>query len=291
MHIHCLAHLAHLRAGIILLLTLCLLACEEQVVDSHWGNLRGEPNAKASAKETNTGFAALGGKSGGAPAPDDIPWAISLEVIVGPDHPARAAQRRDQLVAASGGKDIWVVDKAVRSEVYSGHYKNPDEKAAQAELARWKRLHEQGVVHSPGVLLIPTHLPGSMPDYDLARADADAIYTLEIGYYDSAYGKGFRGAAEQAAAALRQEGVEAYYYHKQDRSSVTVGAFPLKAVKTTPGSTGQARVQFTDPRIPALQQRYPTYMVNGRELRTKVHLADGTESFQPEPTHLGEIER
>jgi hypothetical protein len=261
--------------------------CEETVVSTRWGNFSNAP--AAAPRSSSSSFGGLARDSG--PVADDIPWAISIETVAGADHRQQAERRLQELAAATGSRHLWIVDKGVHSEIYHGRYKSDTERAAQADLDQWKRYHRQGLVRAPGVMLMPTHISGSAPQYDLATVDAKAIYTLEIGYYDRQYGKDFRRAAEQAVQTLRQDGLEAYYFHKADRSSVAIGAFGRNVVRTTVQRGGLARVEIVDPAVLALQQRFPKYMVNGLEFKTKVRHPDGTESFQPEPTRLAEIER
>jgi hypothetical protein len=92
------------------------------------------------------------------------------------------------------------------------------------------------------------------------------MYSLQIGFYDDAFGPDFRQAAEQAAAALHQQGEQAYYYHGPNRSLVTIGLF------TENDFVQQGPQRAYGPQIKQLQQRFPYNLANGL---TQIQKIDG----------------
>ena len=141
-----------------------------------------------------------------------------------------------------------------------------------------------GALALPGVIVVPVaqQTAGSMPQYDLKNVprDRSKLYTLQIGFYDTEFGDDFRQAAEKAAAALREEGEEAYYFHGPQRSSFTIGAFGKDAA-TINESTGEP---VYSAQVQALQQKYPYNLANGRTLNER---RGGVVT--PQPSFLVEI--
>jgi len=69
---------------------------------------------------------------------------------------------------------------------------------------------------------------------------------------------------------LRKQGVEAWYYHGQDRSGVYVGHFNADWEWVTAGKTKEGqlvrRLQFVthDPQFAPLRKKFPKYEENGQ---------------------------
>jgi len=99
------------------------------------------------------------------------------------------------------------------------------------------------------------------------------MFSLQIGFYDDRFGQGYRRAAEEAAAVLREQGHEAYFYHGPHRSMLTVGLF-------AEGDFVQRNQrQAYGPRIIAVQETFPHNLGNGRTLVEKAK--DGSTREQP----------
>lgn len=120
---------------------------------------------------------------------------------------------------------------------------------------------------------------GSVAAWNLARYPR--AYSLQIMYYDPAFGPDFRKAAEEAVRVLREDGIEAYYYHGPHRSLVTVGLFSQEDFEQAPTPAGFL-VEVPGPRIRQLQQQFPYSGANGRQLIQK--FPDG--SSEPLPSFL-----
>ncbi len=91
------------------------------------------------------------------------------------------------------------------------------------------------------------------------------MYTLQIGYYDDAFGPNFRNAAVKAAQTLREEGDPAYFYHGPHRSMVTVGLF------TDDDLVQQGFQRVYGPNVKTLQEKYPYNLGNGRTVVERIN--------------------
>jgi hypothetical protein len=227
-----------------------------------------------------------------SPATADMTWGIGLGSFQGPGHADAAEQRKSELAAATGlGKGLWVSHEGWRSQLYYGRYRSPADAQALRDLETWRQLRRRGTASIPPALVMPTILTGGAPQHNLALVGPPGEYTLQIGHYDSQFGKDFRRAAEQAVAALRQEGVEAYYHHGPEGSSVTAGIFGADAVEGVVGPDGYARTRINDPRITELQNRFPAYFINGVEQVVTVRGPGGGGTPQKAPTTVARIPR
>lgn len=114
---------------------------------------------------------------------------------------------------------------------------------------------------------------GSMSPLDLrsvaiGKPAKVKLFSLEVGVYGhedrrqptAEEAKRFRGAAEEAARALRAEGHEAYFFHGQNSSSVTVGVF------TEADFDKNAREGLA---IAKARQLFPSVLFNGATMKDK----------------------
>ena len=258
----------------------CLAAgCEEKVVATGWGSYGDiarlearearEAVRAADAAESARDGAASGAGAGGA-AGVGGEWTIALDRFEGPGHAQQSAAYAQQL-AQTTGMNVWAQDELGKSVVYSGRYKSPNDRAAQADLQRWQQLSAQRLVRVPAAMIVPVTEPtqGASPQYDLRTVRGRSnrgftpAYSLQIAFYDAEFGPDYRQAAEQAVAVLRQDGAEAYYFHGPVRSSVTLGTFAEESVQIVNGD-----VVYAQP-VQDLQKKYPHNLANGRTLQEK----------------------
>ena len=243
--------------------------CEERIIGSHYGTMGDFP--KSAEEPPMSKWQKQ--EEVGSDAATDAPWAIALDAYGGPDHRAVAEQRRVALSRDSGVKDMWVADDGQTTVVYSGHYASVDDKQAQADLRRWRE--RQSRTPTASCLLVPVNPSGGvLSKFDLRSMVGKGLYTLQIGFYDEAFGKGFRKAAEQAVATLRKEGVEAYFYHGPHRSMVTVGVFGENA--TVAATHGEFVYRQYAPVIEALQRKFPYNFGNGSSIIQKSPMGKAT---------------
>lgn len=231
------------------------------------------------------GPAVFGRAPGGSATtqPDDSSWTIVLATIKGDfrERDARAALAR---IAASN----IVPSPTLRREgevifVVSGRYQGPTDTNAIAELQRLRSHREGNQQPFASALLAPparrTEL-GANPDFNLLavrqNAPADMRYTLQVGAYapgdqlnpTSDQLAESRSAAERAAAQLRAEGEQAFYYHGPTMSVVTVGLFTDRDL--TDGS----------PALVALRRKFPHNLFNGQGIAQR-RPGQTTPTLQP----------
>jgi hypothetical protein len=108
-----------------------------------------------------------------------------------------------------------------------------------------------------------------------ARVGASAKYTLQVASYGSpdirtdptpAQLAEARQKAEQAVAALRRDGEEAYFYHGPKLSMVTVGLFDDDVLKA------ESTIDFAQ-----LKRRFPNHLYNGQGVRQRFVGSTGAE--------------
>ena len=116
-------------------------------------------------------------------------------------------------------------------------------------------------------------MAGSTPELDLLNVrrlyGPQAKYTLQIGRYarndfaapSESERKEFRRLAEEAAAKLRKDGEQAFYFHAEMMSLVTVGLFNDADL---PRKDHPASARLLD-----LQTRFPTSLLNGAGMRVR----------------------
>lgn len=250
---------------VLLLAGLALAAgCEQRIVGTSYGNF-GDKQSDQLA-DNQGGFFGFGGKqqtTSSSTAGDQ--WTIGLGRFEGSAHRQRADRARQQLAARTGFDDLWTAEENGGTMLYAGHYPSPQDKQAKADLQKWRQLRSSGQVRLPAAMMVPiVDTPeGEIGDLDLRNAAARGQYTLQVGFYDNveAEGKDHRKAAEKAAAALRDEGHLAFYYHGPNRSMVTVGIFGPDAVVSQNGETAYAA------EVTKLQREFPYNLANGQTIR------------------------
>ena len=227
---------------------------EERVVNDGWASLRAmgtspsKPTRPAASKTIQS----------------TDKWSILIQSFDGSGHHEQAQQLVGQMRREAHLPDLWLQKRDNQTHIYRGLYANPTDPAARSDLrqTRMIKLAGKGSLASSQLVPLGASAQGAADALDLRQHPG--VYSLQIGYYDEDFGKNFRKAAEQAAHALReqddQESVEAYYYHGQHRSMVTIGLF-------TDADFEQQGVQRVYGRhIKALQGKYPFNLGNGRTI-------------------------
>ncbi len=226
--------------------------------------------------------------SGDGGAGDAAGWAIVLVAIRGDERDQVAARTLAQVRAEGGLPEAYLTKRRDAIIVAVGDFPTPDDPRAKAELSRVQNLEINGNKPYASAMLAPPldfKMTGSMPQFNLLRAKelsgGSAIYTLQVAVYgrmdlphpsqeDLAEP---RKAAEQAAAKLRQEGEQAWYYHGQTMSMVCIGSFDQTDFDPqTPN--------FKSPKLRDIQKRYPYNLYNGAGINVK-RKGDRVEAKQP----------
>ncbi|MBS0192024.1 MAG: hypothetical protein U0573_04190 [Phycisphaerales bacterium] len=217
-------------------------------------------------------------------SPADGKWTIAVLRLKGTEQDA-AAQTVLRTVRASGLPEAYLETRSDATLVAVGRFDSPTTPDAKAMLKRVKEMDVDGARPYMGAYFMPppaTSLKGSVPEWDLRNARANygkqAEYTLQINIYTNPRGqatpaevKEFQAAAEEAVRTLRKDGVDAFYFHDQAGSTVTVGLFSQKDLDGAQSLSPGAR---TSP-LSELQRKFPNGMVNGAGVKERSVDAQG----------------
>lgn len=223
------------------------------------------PDQKQEAQELFKPHAGSGAQAADA-------WSIVIVSL----NDAETAQQALARVQAAGVRGATVEQRGKTFVVTYGRYDTPTSGAAQADLKRIRETEYQRSLPFLGAMLAPPVrvIEGGIPEYNLTAARTlhpKARYSLQVGVYTRSDKKApspqdlaeFRKAAEQAVQALRREGEEAYYYHANSSSMVTVGAYDdTEYDANNPGITDS-------PALKAMRERHPYNLVNGQGFRER----------------------
>ena len=153
------------------------------------------------------------------------------------------------------------------SDLYWGKYASKDAAKADMERARnWRNsrnvqvyLKTAEVVPIPGVDIGP-------PEFNLKNAGG--VYTVLIAtFYDAPESC---ECAVEYCKVLRAGGEEAYFYHTDVQSIVTIGTFDASAIKEVREANGATSTYINSDKINAILQKHPLLAENGRSMKIKV---------------------
>lgn len=278
------------RANPIALLSVVLLTgCASKPADS-----KPDPALRDQAKEifpdrTNTTTLDASGESTTDPTPGT--WTV-LVLALKTDVDSRATQTVLRSVRSSGVPEATIRPQGDGAAIVAGSFDSPAAPEAQQLLKRVKELAVDGQRPYAGAYLVPPQasaIKGSIPEWDLRNArqryGRNIEYTLQINIYTNPTGrataselKEFRKAAEDAVRSLRKDGNDAFYFHDNAGSTVTIGLFTQQEIdegfSLRPGAGKGLR---------ELQQKFPHGMVNGGGVKEKGVDSQGrpTESMRP----------
>lgn len=218
-------------------------------------------------------------------------WTIMLLHLKGGQHdPAINAVLRS--VRANGVPEAFLETRGDTTLVVVGKYDSPASPDAQAMLKRVKEIQIDTQRPYMAAHMLPPpaqNLKGTIPEWDLRNVKAkygkSAEFTLQVNIYTNPSGratpaelKEFQKAAEEAVRTLRKEKAEAFYYHDQAGSTVTVGLFSQDELDSgfslKPGAGNGVR---------DLQKKFPYALVNGGWVKDKSVDSQGkpVESIRP----------
>lgn len=226
-----------------------------------------------------------------APSQVGSKWTIKLLMLKGSAQEP-AIQNVLRSVKATGVPEAFAETRGETALIAVGKYDSPTSAEAQAMLKRVKELQIDGQRPYMAAHLLPPpaqSLKGTVPEWDLRNAKAkygkQAEFTLQINIYTNPSGRSsasevreFHRAAEEAVRTLRKENADAFYFHDQAGSTVTVGLFNQdeldSGMSLRPGAGSGVR---------ELQKRFPYAMMNGRGVKERSVDAQGkpVESMRP----------
>jgi hypothetical protein len=218
------------------------------------------------------GVAGSGGEGAGA-SPG---WTILLTAYSGEDAADRAREAAALIRAETGLTDLYVDQRPQRASVTHGRYTGPDDRQGQRDLARIRALRIGGNQPFASAFFSPPRsgAQGGHPELALSRVKqewgASALYTLQVGVYESRDRSEAMRAAEQGALQLRRQGEMAFYHHGPTRSMVTIGVFTARDYDLTTGEMSPAIIE--------LRKRHPNNLFNGMGVRERGSLG---ERMQP----------
>jgi len=171
------------------------------------------------------------------------PWTILCMEMQGPYRMENIAKIAETLANSSGikGSDVYYVDGDDQTArlYYGVYHRKTDPKTGMRPVPRklqrdLKRIKLLGT--GPGqyyflrarMVRLPTANVGN-PAWNLENASG--TYTLQVGVFEPTDEFwNFKEGAAELCALLRDKGYEAYYYHTEGSSIVTVGTFGPNAV-------------------------------------------------------------
>lgn len=188
-----------------------------------------------------------------SPIPQGARFTLACKVFEGGDHVVRAMQLRDALMRSSRMNGWYVVhdDDNNRSVIRYGYYKeinasNAEDAAAKLDAERAasdiKRIQMiQDETGRPLLSPLPEPLdlpdPDSPPEWNLVNCPKE--WTLQIAAYTG--GPERKKAAVDSVRDARAMGVEAYYFHGENVSSVCIGSWDADAVEVIGADAKPAR--------------------------------------------------
>ena len=264
-------------------LLVCLIAlasavgCYERVVYDHWGQFAQDTGARVGGQPAAQGAARLERVEGGA---------ILLDEFDGFDERNRAMNMMRRLDRETNMPGLWLRQADGKVQLLRGQYASVDAEAAQRDLrqTRLTTLDGQALYENVRLIDLVTGRDAVAAANDLRRHSGK--YTLQIGYYDEASGADFRAAAEKAAAVLREEGEQAFYYHGATMSLVTVGLFDESDIVQTTQTLPDGQVvigQTYSERVQRLRERYPYNLGNGMTLMDRATGSEQPSFLVPVP--------
>lgn len=207
-------------------------------------------------------------------------WTIVIAAFT-TDTPEQSREGQAQAALSrvhgvEGLDDAFITTRGQSFMVAFGKYDSPDSSKAKSDLQRIRAIQIDGQRPFASSFLIPppkAALAGSTPELDLLNArrmyGPQAKYTLQVGRYaredfqpaSPSERKEFRKLAEEAAAKLRKDGEQAFYFHGETMSLVTVGLF---SDADLPRKDRPASALLRD-----LQTRFPHNLLNGAGVRIR----------------------
>jgi hypothetical protein len=226
--------------------------------------------------------------------PKEDVWTIRCLTLEGPNRFVTAKNFEQALKKVKGldPKLVQVFHREDSSAIYYGRYKRRYDAAARKESFRPDPLKDLNLIRQlsltvedrpvwPFALAVldtsPT-VPSGNPAWDLNNVKG--YWSLQIGvFYNEGEMRERRRAAEEYCKILRERGEAAYYHHGAVNSSVCVGVFPKEAIvefQREDPLTGvvSSTSKIVDPRMLALQKKYPVNLHNGHKVYEIIHDRD-----------------
>lgn len=230
----------------------------------------------------------------------DSYWRIVIVSVSGPEakQTAEMALWKVQNVGMLPDAYLMQIEENAWRVCY-GRYAGATDALAQADLRRIRAMkvgaetpYQNATLAPPDNDELPITSPFDLRSVRQSLPEDQARYTLAIAFYTRAdLGTPSkeelaecRKLAEEAAAKLRRDGDQAFFYHGPNGSQVTIGIFgpndhdPVKM----PG--------LESPALKAARAKHPHYLLNGMGQRRTVNTTSGKQKIMI-PSALVEIPR
>lgn len=229
-------------------LAVALSGCiEERVVKPSFASLRAQADQPNAANDTGDRRNAQPGTGG---------WAILLADLKGDDRYYRAQQANAQL-HGHNLPQLWSEDNGTNLKLYSGRFENPNDPEAQLSLRAVTSVELDGDRPFKHAAFVPLKQDVNFQFDPLDLRQYTGYYTLEVAIFTPEYAGDRKAAAVQLTRELREQSVDAYFYHGPNNSSVCLGLFyesdfVVEGITAVPG-----------PRMTDFQKQHPEYEING----------------------------
>ncbi|MFP4104884.1 MAG: hypothetical protein ACLFVU_02245 [Phycisphaerae bacterium] len=202
---------------------------------------------------------------GSSASDEEARYTVFLTALQGRNHIREARRYKQQTERHAGWKDLYIVHKSDRSDLFWGKYRTLDEARKRVGIAKaW--VAPAGVRLYQKALVLP--IPGEdfgPPEYKLANANG--YWTVLVAIFEDVPEEDYYSRKKDAVEYckyLRKQGEQAYYHHEVAKSKVTIGSFPESAMRMM--QKGRTHVPtIMNPKMQQIIQRHPKLAVNGHE--------------------------
>ncbi|MFW5839689.1 MAG: hypothetical protein ACOCZE_03835 [Planctomycetota bacterium] len=208
-------------------------------------------------------------------------YTILLQTSTGPEHLAWVKSYKQVVMKHTGFTDGQLIAMQIdenASALYLDTYETFED--ARKQLKKVQEITTPtGTQPFKGALIVPVPGQDIGPDeWNLAKVDRGA-YTLLVGKWQNSPDDDFfqrREWAVKHCQRLRKRGYDAYFYHAEAESLVTVGIFGEGAVEMiTKGR--ETRPEVRDPKVAAIQksdEMLKYMLVNGHKVYERIAQID-----------------
>jgi len=219
---------------------------------------------------------------------------ITLWNIYGGDQTSfdQAQQLLAQIKKETSWSDLHIVRTDQDTKICRGYFESFSSNKAQRTL-REVRSYTNSQGQRPFQQATFAALPGEEnkpiiagpPEWDLRRAPGNATLCINVLTTDG----NPTAAAVKEVKKLREQNIEAWYYHGQYRSGVYVGHFDAgyESVATGKTASGESitRLKFVthDPEFAILRKKFPFYRIDGQRLEYTIGKGKAYESSRLVP--------
>ena len=178
-------------------------------------------------------------KPGIVAPPVDAQWTIYCFEVAGPGHVEQVNQLKSQLEQVSGMTAWHAIHTEEKSALYHGYYKDrnsPQLIADRKKLVALRDARGDAVFGNAVPVPLDAPDPASPPEWNLVNSKG--YWSVQVAAFSADSRR--KEAAVDLVRDWRSQGIEAYYFHGENVSSVCVGSFPEEALKKQESDQGKA---------------------------------------------------